>query len=270
MADPRHPSDPADVRMSFSEHLEELRKRLMRSAILIAILFGLGWFAFPQYLEAFFMKPHFWAVDRLADRDPPILFERRLMVLSAMEQIMYRAKVAILSALIIGFPYMLHQVWSFIAAGLFKHERKAVMKFLPWSLSLGIAGMAFGYLILVPSMLEYLYSMPDQERFVQAYRLESYYSLFLLLTLALAAIFQLPLIMLGLSVAGLTSSAFFRKYRKHWIVLAFIIAGVVTPSPDPVSQLLMAGPMLLLFEIGLLAIVMTERRKKRRAAAGQT
>jgi sec-independent protein translocase protein TatC len=256
--------------MSFAEHLEELRKRLMHSAILVAVLFGLGWFVFPHQLESFFMQPHFWAVDRLADRDPPILFERRLMVLSAMEQIMYRAKVAILSALIIGFPYMLHQIWSFIAAGLFKHERRAVMRFMPWSLSLGIAGMAFGYIILVPSMLEYLYSMPDQEMFVQAYRLESYYSLFLLLTLALAAIFQLPLIMLGLSVAGLTNSSFYRKYRRHWIVVAVIVAGVVTPSPDPVSQLLMAAPMLLLFEIGLLAIALTERRKKGRDAAAPT
>ncbi len=268
MTKTRGTDEPGDVRMSFSEHLEELRKRMMHSAILIAVLFGLGWFAFPHQLEEFFLQPHFWAVDRLLERDPPIVFERRLMVLSAMEQIMYRAKVAILSALILGFPYMLHQVWSFIAAGLFKHERKAVMKFLPWSLSLGIAGMAFGYLILVPSMLEYLYSMPDQEMLVQAYQLESYYSLFLLLTLALAAIFQLPLIMLGLSVAGLTSAAFFRKYRRHWIVVAFIVAGVVTPSPDPVSQLLMAGPMLLLFEIGLLAIALSERRKRRREAKG--
>lgn len=265
MAEPA--TDPSAVRMSFSEHLEELRKRLMRSVIVLAVLFGLGWFVFPAQLEAFFLQPHFWAVDRLAALDPPILFERRLMVLSAVEQILYRAKVALLAAMILGFPFVLHQVWSFIAVGLFKHERKAVMGFVPWSLLLAIAGMTFGYLVLVPSMLEYLYSIPDQTLYFQSYRLESYFSLFMLLTLALAAIFQLPLIMLGLSAAGLTSASFFRKYRRHWIVLAFIFAGVVTPSPDPLSQLLMAVPMLLLYEIGLLAIVLTERRKKRRAAS---
>lgn len=254
--------------MSFSEHLEELRRRLMRSVLVVAVLFGLGWFVFPAYLEAFFLKPHFWAVDRLAALDPPILFERRLMVLSALEQILYRAKVAILAALIVGFPYVLYQLWSFIASGLFKHERRAVMRFVPWSLVLAIVGMSFGYLVMVPFVLEYLYSVPDQAMFLQSYRLESYFSLFLLLTLSLAAIFQLPLIMLGLSAAGITNAAFYAKYRRHWIVLAFIFAGVVTP-PEPVSQLLMAFPMLLLYEIGVLAIRTNERRKKRREAGAQ-
>jgi sec-independent protein translocase protein TatC len=124
--------------------------------------------------------------------------------------------------------------------------------------------MSFGYLALIPLMLEYLYSMPDQAYFVQAYRLEYYFSLFLLLTVALAAIFQLPVLMMGLHAVGIGSVAVYSKYRRHFIVGAFIVAAVLTP-PEPVSQVLMAVPTVLLFELGLLVLRVRERRQ--RAAA---
>ncbi len=257
--------DPHQVRMTFAEHLEELRRRLIRGGLVIGVIFCLGWFVFPSQLEAFFLKPHLWAVDRLANFDPPIVIERRLAVLSPLEQIFYRVKVAMLTAALIGLPYALWQLWAFVGAGLFKHERKAVMRYVPWSLGLAFAGMIFGYLVMIPILLEYLYTMPNQELFVQSYQLESYFSLFLLFTFSLAAIFQMPIIMLGLHTAGIGSAQFYSKYRRHFIVIAFIFAGVVTP-PDPISQSLLAFPMLALYEIGLLGIRYNDRRKRQAAA----
>lgn len=253
--------DPEQVRMSFAEHLEELRKRLFRSVAVVAVVFGLAWLVFPHQVEVFFMRPHFQAADRLALHDPPVVIERRLMVQSPLEEVFYLVKASLLVAVVVGFPFVLYQLWAFVAAGLYRHERRAVMRFVPWSIALGLAGMAFGYLGLIPLMLEYLYSMPDQNYFVQAYRLEYYFSLFLLLTVALAAIFQLPVLMLGLHTVGIGSVAMYSKYRRHFIVAAFIVAAVLTP-PEPVSQVLMALPTVLLFEFGLLALRARERRQR--------
>lgn len=251
--------------MSFAEHLDELRRRLFRSVAFVGVVFCLGWLVFPQQVEVFFLRPHFQAVDRLAHHDPPVLFERRLAVQSPMEEIFYLVKASLLVAIVIGFPVVLHQLWAFVAAGLYPHERRAVMRFVPWSIALAFAGIAFGYLALIPLMLEYLYSMPDQDWFVQAYRLEYYFSIFLLLTVALAAIFQLPVIMLGLHAAGIGDAKFYSKYRRHFIVGAFVVAAILTP-PEPVSQVLMALPAILLFEVGLLVLRVRERRARRRGA----
>jgi len=256
--------DPEHVRMSFAEHLEELRKRLFRSLLVVGVVFGLGWLAFPKQVEVFFMQPHLQAVDRLASHDPPVVIERRLMVQSPLEEVFYLVKASLLLAVVVGFPFVLYQLWAFVAAGLYKHEKRAVMRFVPWSIMLALTGMAFGYLGLIPLMLEYLYSMPDQSYFVQAYRLEYYFSLFLLLTVALAAIFQLPVLMLGLHTAGIGSVAMYSKYRRHFIVAAFVISAILTP-PEPVSQVLMAFPTILLFEVGLTALRLRERRAKRSA-----
>ena len=253
--------------MSFGEHLEELRKRLFRSLLVVGGVFCLGWLAFPQQVEIFFMQPHLQAVDRLATHEPPVSIERRLMVQSPLEEIFYLVKASLLLAVVIGFPFVRYQVWAFIAAGLYAHERRAVMRFVPWSIALGLIGMAFGYLLMIPLMLEYLYSMPDQAYFVQAYRLEYYFSLFLLLTVALAAIFQLPVIMIGLHTVGIGSVAIYSKYRRHFIVAAFIVAAILTP-PEPVSQVLMALPMILLFELGLLVLRMRERGQRKTPVSG--
>lgn len=250
--------------MSFAEHLDELRRRLMRSLLVVGGVFCLGWLVFPEQVEVFFLQPHFQAVERLAAHDPPVVFERRLLVQSPLEEIFYLVKASLLLALIVGFPFVLHQVWAFVAAGLYRHERRAVMRFVPWSIALALLGIAFGYFGLIPLMLEYLYSMPDQEYFAQAYRLEYYFSLFLLLTVALAAIFQLPVLMLGLHAAGIGEAKFYARYRRHFIVGAFVVAAVLTP-PEPVSQVLMAAPTILLFEIGLLAVRARERAARRRA-----
>lgn len=257
--------EPEHARMTFAEHLEELRKRLFRCLLVIGVVFGLGWLAFPKQVEIFFMRPHLQAVDRLAQHDPPVEIERRLMVQSPLEEIFYLVKASLLLAVVVGFPFVLYQLWAFVAAGLYSHEKRAVMRFVPWSIVLGLTGIAFGYLGMIPLMLEYLYSMPDQNYFVQAYRLEYYFSLFLLLTVALAAIFQLPVLMLGLHTVGIGSVAIYSKYRRHFIVAAFVVSAVLTP-PEPVSQVLMALPTILLFEIGLLVLRLRERRGK--AASG--
>ncbi len=239
--------------MSFGEHVEELRRRLLWGLGTVALIFLVAWLVFPTELQGLFLRPHFSAVDALARHDPPIPVERRLALHSPLEEVFYTLKVATLAAMILGLPVFLYHMWSFVAAGLYRHERRVVLSYLPWSLALAFVGMAFGYFVLIPLVLEYLYSRPEPALFLQAYRLDYYFSLFLLLTVALALVFQLPLIMLGLEGSGLVGLDAFRRYRRHFILIAFVLGAVVTP-PDPVSQILMATPSILLYEVGVLLL----------------
>lgn len=247
--------------MTFAEHLDELRKRLFRGLLVLAVLFLVGWFGFGDQLEALFVRPHEQARAALEAYDPPVEVGP-LVVHGPLEPIFYTIKVSLVAALLVGFPYLLYQMWAFVATGLYKKERRTVLSFLPWSVIAALGGIAFGYLYFYPTILEYLYSARG-EQFEAGYRLQYYFSLFLMFTAALALIFQLPLLLMGLGAVGLVDAAFLRKYRRHFILAAFILGAMLTP-PEPFSQILMAAPTVLLYELGVL-LVAARGRKQRKA-----
>ncbi len=251
--------------MPFSSHLDELRRRLFKSLLVLAVIFFVGWIGFGGTLESFFMAPHHKAVDALAAYDPPVEVPRKLQLLSPLENIFYRLKVSALVAVLVGFPFLLYQMWSFIATGLLPPEKRAMMRFLPWSVIFALIGIAFGYFFMVPMILEFLYKIPDQDLMVQAYRLQDYFSIFLMFTFALALIFQLPIVMMGVGSLGLVSPKFFRKYRRHFILVAFVVGAMLTP-PEPFSQLLMATPTILLYELGIILMTISYKGKAKAAA----
>ncbi len=248
--------------MSFAEHLDELRRRLFRGLLVLALLFLVGWFGFPDQLEALFVRPHEQARAALENYDPPVEVGA-LVVHGPLEPIFYTIKVSLVAALLVGFPYLLYQLWSFVAAGLYKKEKRTVLSYLPWSIVAALAGILFGYLFFYPTILEHLYSARG-EQFEAGYRLQYYFSLFLMFTAALALIFQLPLLLMGLGSVGLVNAPFLRKYRRHFILAAFVLGAMLTP-PEPFSQILMAAPTVLLFELGVLLVAAQGRRKKAEA-----
>lgn len=253
-----------DRTMSFAEHLDELRRRLGRGLLVLALLFLVGWIGFADQLEALFIRPHELARGALAAYEPPVEVGP-LVVHGPLEPVFYTIKVSLLAAVLVGFPYLLFELWAFIAAGLYTKEKRTVLSFLPWSVLAALLGIAFGYLYFYPTILEYLYSgLGDQ--FEAGYRLQYYFSLFLMFTAALALIFQLPLLLMGLGSVGLVDAAFLRRYRRHFILGAFVLGAVLTP-PEPVSQVLMAAPTILLFELGILLVALQGRRRRRREAA---
>ena len=245
--------------MPFAAHLDELRGRLIRVVVVIFTLFIAGFSFLSEPLRVFFLQPHRTAVTELADRIPPFIVNDRLSVLSALEPVFFDLKIAMMVALLVGLPYLLFELWGFIAAGLFKKERKAVTSFLPWSILLALGGMSFGYWIAIPLLLEFLYSMVDQALMIQAYRLSDYFSLFLMFTFASALVFQLPMILLGLQAAGFVDAPFLRKYRRHFILGAFVLGAVFTP-PEPFSQFLMAFPTVILYEVGIFLVALRGRK----------
>jgi len=232
--------------MTIGEHLEELRRRLIRSLIGLAVAFGLCWILRSQILDVL-LEPHRIAVRRVLGEES----DPRLAIFTYLEAIWVYMKVCGVGALLLGGPFLIGQVWGFIAAGLYSHERRAVIRFLPFCALLFLGGVAFGYFLLVPKGLEMLARFHDPGIMRIEFRLDPYLSLVFILTFSLGLIFQLPLGMLILARIGVFSA---RDYRRQWrwfAVISVVAAAVLTPGPDFVSQLLLWIPMLLLYVLGI-------------------
>jgi Tat protein translocase TatC len=285
------------TRMTLGEHLEELRTRLVHSVLALVVVFVAAWFAheeiadwllWPYKITRVKLEQHIFhrCMEELA-ADPAHVWKTSFEVpdpqgpedLRDGKRIpespqgtgsgvgfMFYMRFCFYFALFIAGPYMLWQLWMFIAAGLYKRERRVVYGFLPLSLGLFIGGVLFGFFAILPNALFILASMSvDQIQYWET--LDNYSSFLTGLTLATGLVFQLPVLMLVLSRVGLVQPSMYSKYRPHAIVGVVIVAGVATP-PDVVSQILMAVPMLVLYEVGyLLARWTVKKQASRREAA---
>lgn len=268
--------------MSIGDHLDELRRRLTRGILAVAIAFIGGYFFYDQTTEVV-MRPMRQSLGWL-DQDQVEKYEAKLaedpslprstyfesddptestlhpeltvadrpQAIGFAESMWFSIKVTMIFALFVGAPVLLWQMWQFIAAGLYASERKVVLSYFPTSVGLFLAGVAFGFFILVPYGFYFLAGTMAPEKVAFAPRLSEYLSLMLSMTLALGAVFQMPLLMHVLVRLDLVQREVFSKYRAHFIVGAFVIGALLTP-PDPFTQMLLAGPMIALFEIGLLS-----------------
>jgi sec-independent protein translocase protein TatC len=162
--------------------------------------------------------------------------------------------------MVAALPWITYEMWKFIAAGLFDRERKAVRPFLPVAFLLLASGVSFAYLVLIPIGLSFLGGYGDPELLQATFTLKEYLSLVFTLILGMGIIFQLPLAMIFLNKSGILEVDSFRKYRKYAILGAVLIGAMLTP-PDVVTQLLMAGPLTLLYEIGIIACTMIGKKK---------
>ena len=270
-----------NTRMTLGEHLAELRTRLLKGVVGVAIAFSFAWWHYERITEIV-MAPFYKAVDMMnayfadlfakkvasgeADAldyftttDPQTWqllpeFESadKLTVLAPAEGFTFILRICLYFALFIGGPFLLWQMWQFLAAGLYKKERKAALRYFPFSAILFITGVLFGYYLMVPYGMYYLGIALDTEVLRSQYRLSDYFSLLTALSLALALVFQLPVMMTFATRLGLLEPKQLIRSRPYVIVGAFVVAAVLTP-PDPVTQCMMAIPIILLFEVGLIS-----------------
>jgi len=286
------PPDPfAGTRMTLGEHLDELRTRLFRGVVAIVVCFVVA-YAFVGEVEAVAVRPFRQAMDMLhgawveeantllADhpgepRTKYFLSEdpaddrltgepRGLKSLKPAESFLFKLRICLYAALVIGAPVLLWQMWQFIAAGLYEEERKRILTYFPFSMTCFVLGILFGYFLMIPYAIYFLNAdgavvtgFPEISR-------EYYLSFVSSLCLVFGALFQLPLVQTFLAGAGMVPPATMSHYRGHFIVGAFIVAALLTP-PDPVTQLFLGIPLVLLYEAG---IVSARLAVKRRAAAG--
>jgi sec-independent protein translocase protein TatC len=230
-------------RMTFGEHLTELRSRLVKALLATLVTVAVAT-AYADDLMRFLMGPYHQVAES-------INLNPALVATSPTMSVLTYFKVSLIVGFMAAAPVWIWQIWAFIAAGLYSKERRWVLRFAPLSLVLFVGGIAFGYLVLLPVALRFLLTFPSPDLIQNWITIDAYFSLFATLTLILGAAFQLPVVMLGLGKAGIISAEGFRKKRKITILLIFIVAGILTP-PDPVTQPLVALPLCLLYELGIM------------------
>jgi len=238
-----------EKRLPISEHLEELRSRIINSIIVVVVLFFISWFFKLRILDII-KKPHSITMEGLG-------LSQSLQVLSYQEGFYAYIKLCLMTAVFLAYPVILYQIWKFVEAGLYKKERRYVRIFAPVSFIAFIIGVLFGYFFLIPFGLQFLIKILGGG-IQPIITMSQYISLVTMLTLALGIVFQLPLIMLFISRIGMIKAEDFIKWRMYAILIIFILAAVITP-PDPFTQVMTALPMIILYEIGILTIRPTKK-----------
>ncbi len=221
-------------------HLDELRSRFLKSfiAVVIAACF---FYPYVDSFLAFLIKP----VGKVVFTSPADAFIVRLMLL-------------ICGGVVLALPVVIYQIWQFAAVGLKENEKKYIRFFAPASFVLFLAGCVFGYWIIIPVGMKFLLSFAT-DSIVPMITLPNYISFIVTLVLAFGLCFQLPLVLMFLAKIGIVTPAFLVQKRKHAIVLILIASAILTPSPDAISQVLMAGPLLVLYELGVVASKFIQR-----------
>ena len=234
--------------MPFLDHLEELRWRILKSLGSV-FLFTVVAFPFTGFLLTLLTLPN----DRLSE-------PAELIFLKPTGMLVVRMEVALVVGIIISLPVLFYQFWQFVAPGLLPNERKYVIPALLFTTSCFLIGTGFAYFILIPTVLPFLFSM-GTDTISAKININEYMSFALRLIIVAGLIFELPVLSFFLSRIGLVTPVFLRKYRAYGVVLVFIFSAIVTP-PDPASQMLMALPLLFLYQISIWISIIGFRKKK--------
>ncbi|ADY56008.1 Sec-independent protein translocase TatC [Syntrophobotulus glycolicus DSM 8271] len=244
--------------MPLLEHLKALRKVLLISAYAIAIGTALGWFA-SDLVYRFLAEP----VVEIGNVD--------FITTTPMEPVMVKLKVSVIVGIIIAAPVLFWQIWSFLLPALKKNERKYLYFMVPSSVLLFLGGAAFCFFVVLPVGLRFLLSAGGGSLDVTPLLSKSAYLDFIItLFLSFGLVFQMPIILLLLIKLGYLSPKTLAKYRKYAFLTIIVIAVVISPTPDLMTQMLMALPMYFLYEISIwLGILIGRKKKKTEAAAEQ-
>ena len=235
------------VRMSFLDHLDELRTRILRALIGLGIAYPLC-LLFARQLFEVVRGPYDMAREQLPQYDSPLT----LVAITPMESFhMLYLKIPILAAVFLTSPWLMYQVWAFIAPGLYKKERRWTLPFVFSTATLFILGGVFGYFIMLRFALVFLVGIGFESDIQPMISVSSYFNLFITLLLGLGIVFQMPVLIFSLTLLRITSPAFLLKNVRYAILIMFVIAAVITPTPDVANMTLFAAPMILLFYVGI-------------------
>jgi sec-independent protein translocase protein TatC len=249
MGDTRKKHDPLDSTMSLGDHLEELRMRLLY-ALGGLIIFAIAAFIFCPKIIAFVERPY---VDVMGP-------EARLQTLAPADGIISYIKISLVAGLVFSSPWVFYHIWMFVAAGLYAHEKRYVYMAAPFSALLFVCGALFFILVVAPLTLTFLVKFNQKMLGVNSqFTFQNYISFITHLMLIFGIAFQTPTAIFFLNRAGLVSMRALTKSRKFVLLGVFVVAAMATP-PDVISQVTLAVPLYLLFELGILLSYLAARK----------
>ncbi|HYM24469.1 MAG TPA: twin-arginine translocase subunit TatC [Vicinamibacterales bacterium] len=253
------PDDDDDIalgsgKMSFLEHLDELRVRLVRMCVAIGVGILVS-FAFIQQIFNFLLKP-------TRDVLPPGV---KMIYTQPGEAFGMYMWVSLIAGIVIAAPYVMYQVWGFIAPGLYSKEKRMAIPFVVFTTLGFLGGAAFNHYVAFPFLIRFFAQFNGIDlQFMP--RLEDTFDLYVKMLLGMGAVFQLPTIVFFLAKMGLVTAKFLWDHGKYAILIAYIIAAVITPTGDPVNQTIFAAPMIILYFLSIIiAWVVNPRGRKNRA-----
>jgi sec-independent protein translocase protein TatC len=241
--------------MGFLDHLEELRKRIIYSVLAIAAGFGLCW-GFARNIYEIIQRP---VIDALQQNG----LTAKLVFLNPTDPFNLYLKVAGMAGLFVASPFVLYQLWCFISPGLYRNEKRYVMPFMFSTVALFLAGGYFGYKIVLPQALVFLIGFGKD--FQPMITVTEYSSLFLSIIVGLGAVFEMPIVIFFLALMGIVSAGWMWRNIRYAILGIFVIAAIITPTPDILNMCIFAAPMLVLYvlSIGIAWFFHPTQRNKR-------
>jgi len=245
------------AQMTFFEHLVELRKRIINSLASIVIGAAIGWVIAPHFVN-FMVKPMVAALKH-AGLNPQLVYSHPAGYLNVL------ITCSIYIGIVIASPWVLFQIWQFVAPALYKHERSAITGFLFSTVFLFLAGISFGYFVSLPYVLRFLISF--QGPVVPLINIDEYFDLILLVLLGLGLVFELPILIFFLSLFGIVTPQFLIKNFRYALLVITVLAAILTPSPDALSMVLFMLVLVALYFVGVGVSWAVVRKKKKREAA---
>src|SRR5205807_843370 len=242
--------------MSFLDHLEELRRRIIYSIIAVAVGFFLCW-GYAEKIYEVMQRPIMEALRRNG-------MAERLVYLNPTEPFNLYLKIGLLAGLFVASPFVLYQLWCFISPGLYRNEKRYVTPFMVSTVALFLAGGYFGYKLVLPQALVFLIGYGKD--FQPMITLSEYSGLFLTIIVGLGVIFEMPILVFFLALMGIVSAGWMWRNLRYSILVIFIIAAIITPTTDILNMSIFAAPMIALYVLSI-AIAWLVHPKQRRARA---
>ncbi len=241
--------------MGFLDHLEELRKRIVYSVVAIAIGFFACW-GYAEHIYAVMQRPIMDALQRNG-------LSAKLVYVNPVEPFNLYLKVGMMAGLFVASPFVLYQLWCFISPGLYRNEKRYVLPFMVSTIALFLSGGYFGYKIVLPQALVFLIGYGKD--FQPMITLNEYSSLFLTIIVGLGVIFEMPILIFFLALMGIVSAGWMWRNIRYAILGIFVVAAIITPTPDILNMCIFAAPMVALYMLstGIAWLVHPDHRKKR-------